>query len=84
MTDQSLPQPVGGRRLPRRPLLGVAVGILFVLVLGLALVRLGTARLTLPEQVLGDYAAGGTWRDMFDLERTGASRRSRHGSSHCS
>jgi YYY domain-containing protein len=71
VTDQSLPQPVGGRRLPRRPLLGVAAGVLLALVLGLALVRLGTARLTLPEHVLRDYAESGTWRDMFDLERTG-------------
>ncbi len=71
LTDQSLRQQVGGRRLPRRPLLGVAAGILLAIVLGLALVRLGTARLTLPEYLLSDYAAGGTWREMFDLDRTG-------------
>lgn len=38
----------------------------------LALLRLGSSTLTLPDHLRGDYAHGGTWREMFDLGFTDA------------
>lgn len=70
VTDPSLAQTIRRRGLRRRPFFVAAVALL-ALALGLATMRLGSARLTLPEHLLDDYAAGGTWRDMFDLEATG-------------
>jgi YYY domain-containing protein len=58
-------------RLQRRIVLGV-LALLAALALLLALIRLGSSTLTLPEHVRRDYAEGGTWREMFDLRFTDA------------
>jgi YYY domain-containing protein len=63
--------PGGEGRLQRRT--GVAVvAVLGALALLLALIRLGSSTLTLPEHLRREYAVGGTWREMFDLGFTDA------------
>src|SRR5688500_14766247 len=61
----------GHARLPRRIVVGL-LAVLGALTLLLALVRLGSSTLTLPEHLRRDYRDGGTWREMFDFGFTDA------------
>jgi YYY domain-containing protein len=65
VTGEPFTAPVEGRA--RRPRPSWIVAALVVVGLPLVVARAGTAKLTLPADVLAEQRANGTWRDMFDL-----------------